>query len=96
MIMTLYTTAKLRRGQHGETVEMAHASVSALRLRTETAREFRLIYALAFVYFLPIALVARFLPSHYRSCGTTKPARRSVIDEARATAGALVPFAFMR
>ena len=75
---------------------LATHPVSLTKLRREKARAFRLMLALAFVYFLIVALVARLLPRAWRPSLPPMNGRRSVIGEARALAGTFVPFAFMR
>ncbi|MEO1089941.1 MAG: hypothetical protein AAFX81_04880 [Pseudomonadota bacterium] len=70
---------------------------SPARLRRDKAREFRLILAVAFLYFLVVSVVARLLPQALRPAlpdGGNR--RRSVIGDAKALAGTFVPFAFMR
>ncbi len=70
--------------------------VSLTKVRREKARDFRLIMILAFVYFLLVACVARLLPRSWRPNLLPMNPRRSVIGEAKALAGTVVPFAFMR
>jgi len=70
---------------------------SRLSLRRQEAREFRLLYWLCFAVFLPIAALARLLPGKRRERGNALAGlRRSVFAEARASAGTLIPFAFMK
>jgi hypothetical protein len=69
---------------------------SLTKMRREKAREFRLILAVAFLYFLVVACVARLLPTALRPSLPPTSGRRSVIGEAKALAGTFVPFAFMR
>jgi len=70
---------------------------SKLTLKRQEAREFRLLYWLCFAVFLVIAAVARVLPGKRRGSGNELAGvRRSVFAEARASAGTLIPFAFMK
>lgn len=57
------------------------------------SREFRALYAATFALFLPVALVSRMLPRRWRPFAA--PGRRSIVAEARAAAGTVVPFVFM-
>lgn len=75
---------------------LATHPVSLTKLRREKAREFRLILAVAFLYFLLVAIVARLLPRAWRPSLPLAEGRRSVIGDAKALAGTVVPFAFMR
>ncbi len=65
------------------------------RLKTETQSEFRLIYMAAFIYFLTVAVLARVLPRSWRPNLSGHTESMSIFAEARATARAVVPFAFM-
>ena len=64
------------------------------RLRAE-GREYRAIYVAAFVLFLAAVIVTRFLPPKWRPWPPSADKSRSVFGEARAAAGAFVPFAMM-
>lgn len=75
---------------------LATHPVSLTKVRREKAREFRLILAVAFVWFLLVVCVARLLPRAWRPSLPSTGGRRSVIGEAKALAGTFVPFAFMR
>ncbi len=68
-----------------------------LTLRRQEARESRLLYWLCFAVFLVIAAFARLLPSRREASDNgLAGVRRSVVAEARASAGTLIPFAFMK
>ncbi|RIA56742.1 hypothetical protein [Dichotomicrobium thermohalophilum] len=70
---------------------------SKLTLRRQEARESRLLYWLCFAVFLVIVVFARLLPGRHRESGNgLAGVRRSVFAEARASAGTLIPFAFMK
>ena len=69
----------------------------SLALRRQEAREFRLLYWLCFMIFLVVAAMTRLLPAGRRgSADQLAGVRRSVFAEARAAAGTLIPFAFMK
>jgi len=73
-------------------------SISPLaRLAKQEAKEFRFIYAVCFVIFLMVAIIARLLPAQWRpwSRFTAAQGRTSIIDEAKAAANTFIPFAFM-
>ena len=74
---------------------MAIAHPMASRPRDESRLEFRLIYAVAFAYFLAIAFAVRCLPRSWRPILPGFKVSGSIFSEARQTAGSLVPFAFM-
>ena len=68
-----------------------------LTLKRQEAREFRLLYWLCFAIFLVVAAFSRLLPGTRRQSGNELAGvRRSVFAEARASAGTLIPFAFMK
>ncbi len=70
---------------------------SSLAVRRQEAREFRLLYWLCFTIFLVVAAVTRLLPGRRpQSDQHLAGVRRSVFAEARAAAGTLIPFAFMK
>jgi|GEM_PF-3356420 len=72
------------------------ASVTGRRpSRSQDLREFRALYLMCLVLFLPAAIVARVLPARWRPWPPTDRHSRSVLDEARAAASAFVPFAMM-
>lgn len=56
--------------------------------------ESRLIFAVCFAIFLPVALLARAVPG-WRPGPLGPAGARSVVGEARAAAAMIVPFAFM-
>jgi uncharacterized membrane protein len=70
---------------------------SKLTLRRQEARESRLLYWLCFAVFLVVAAFARLLPGRRsESERALAGVPRSVFAEARASAGTLIPFAFMK
>jgi len=70
---------------------------SKLTLRRQEAREFRLLYWLCFAVFLVVAVFGRLLPGRRgESDNELAGVRRSVFAQARASAGTLIPFAFMK
>jgi len=79
---------------------MANASASMTRMpidvRAETAKQFRLIYVVGFVYFLLVAIALRFMPKHRRPSLPGLAGKRSVIGEAKALTSTFIPFAFTR
>ena len=79
---------------------MANASASMNRMptdvRSETAKQFRLIYYVGFAYFLIVAIAIRFMPKHRRPSLPGLAGKRSVIGEARALTSTFIPFAFAR
>ncbi len=70
---------------------------SRLTLRRQEARESRLLYWLCFTVFLVIIAFARLMPGkRHASANGLAGVRRTVFAEARASAGTLIPFAFMK
>jgi hypothetical protein len=84
----------------GRLEKMANAikhDSAKLTLRRQEARESRLLYWLCFAVFLVIAVFARLLPGRRdTSDNELAGVRRSIFAEARASAGTLIPFAFMK
>lgn len=76
-------------------IAMRVADATVMRHRAAEGREFRAIYWAAFAVFLAAALVGRVLPRKWRLFQSGDMAGRSVFQEARAAAGAFVPFAMM-
>lgn len=71
-----------------EATRAAHAGT-----RQAAAREYRVVFAVAFPIFLLVALFARLLPYAWRGqiCGSET---RSILGDARAMAAATIPVAF--
>jgi hypothetical protein len=59
------------------------------------ARQFRRIFFVTVIVFVPAIVVARLLPRSMRPWGSERGEQRSVIAEAKAAANAFLPFAFM-
>jgi len=77
---------------------IVHAGPSMAQQRRRRRREFRLIFAVCFPFFLVAAILARLLPVRGRTFGEAgeRPARRgSIFEEAKAAANTTIPFAFM-
>ncbi len=66
------------------------------RLRKQDEREYRLLFALGFLFFLAIALVTRLLPRRWRPFPPGPNGHRSIIGDAKAAADVSIPYAFMR
>ncbi len=76
--------------------EVLRPGVSGLRLREEMRWEYRIVFSVAFVWFLVVTAVTRLLPRSWRPHLPGMEPRRSIFGEAWAVAATLVPFAFMR
>ncbi len=72
-------------------VDIARRTDLHRRARLQDAVEYRILFAVCFVVFLPAALLKRVLPGRPRT-GT----RLSVLAEARSAAHATAGYAFMR
>lgn len=82
---------------HSGRPQMANlTSTTSARLRATTAIEYRLIYGVAFLYFLALSLVGRLFPPSWRPSLPGTERGLSVFAEARAITGTLIPFAFQR
>jgi hypothetical protein len=57
--------------------------------------EFRLIFALTFVFFLGAALLERLMPWRWIGSDASRRPRASIFKEARETAGTCTTYAFM-
>jgi hypothetical protein len=64
-------------------------------LLAQERRQFRLIFGLAFVVFLVIALIARILPRRLRPWAPVGNRRLSFVAEAHAVTSTFIPFAFL-
>lgn len=71
---------------------MTSLSTSQPRARRREASEFRVLYGVAYVLFLTLALLARLSP---RSWLGRRDQGKSILAEARDMTSASVPFAFM-
>lgn len=69
------------------------ASPPLPRLRRAEAQEFRLIFLASFAFYLVAAIVARLTP--WRATAVRRRGGPSIIGEARASAYASIPLAFM-
>lgn len=76
--------------------DVLRPSISSLRLRESMRWEYRVLFILAFAWFLLVAAVTRVLPRAWRPHLPGVEPNRSIFGEAWAVAGTLVPFAFMR
>jgi hypothetical protein len=56
------------------------------RLAKQEAKEFRFIFAVCFVIFLMVVIMARLLPKPWRPWPAAAPGHSSIIDEAKAAA----------
>ena len=74
---------------------MAYIDTTRHRDRRADRRDFRLIYAAAFVLSLLVAIGSRFVPRAWRPAPFGASNRRSVFAEAKAGASMITPFAFM-
>jgi hypothetical protein len=72
------------------TTAVKHAPDPALRDRLE----YRVYFAIAFLIFLPVALIGRCLPRSLRPLGRNA-ARVSVLEEATTAARSVAPWIFM-
>jgi hypothetical protein len=76
-----------------KTVDAHHAShATALHDRIE----FRLLIAVAMLWFLVVATLSRLLPQSWRPLAGTAARNESLFAEARRTAYTVIPYAFMR
>ena len=64
-------------------------------LLAQERRQFRLIFGVAFMVFLVIALMARILPRRLRPWAPVGNRRLSFVAEARAVTNTVIPFAFL-
>ena len=64
-------------------------------IMAQERRQFRLVYAVAFVGFLGMALMARLLPRRLRPWAPAGNRRLSFVAEARAVTNTVIPFAFL-
>ena len=78
---------------HGLTHGPARTTGPARR-RAGKPVEYRIYYAIIFVWALPIALIGRLLPRR-RSFLEPEGRRRGVIGEARALTNTVIPYLFM-
>ncbi len=81
-----------------ERMTMASAASPAsarLRARRAEEREFRLLYAVSFGFFLVVVAAVRLLPRPWRPQLVGAGGDRSIIAEAKAAASIAIPFAFM-
>ncbi|MEM6665505.1 MAG: hypothetical protein AAF638_03795 [Pseudomonadota bacterium] len=74
---------------------MSDVPMSRLETRRADRREFRLVYALSFIFFLVIAVFARLLPRSRRPYPLGSGDYRSIVGEARAITNMTIPYAFM-
>ena len=58
-------------------------------------RDYRLLYVICLPLFLAAALAGRVLPARWRPWPRTDRSARSILAEARAAAGAYLPYAMM-
>lgn len=71
-------------------------SGSRLRVRASERRQYRVILASTFLFFLTAALIARVLPKSWQPASDAAASgHRSILVEARALADSVLPFAFM-
>lgn len=82
-----------RTGKEG--IAMRTPDTAVTRNRSAEGREYRAIYVAAFALFLAAALLSRFLPPRWRPFPPSAERGHSILKEARAAAGAFVPFAMM-
>ena len=64
-------------------------------LLAQERRQYRLIFGVAFVVFLVIALIARILPGRLRPWAPARNRHLSFVAEARAVTNTVIPFAFL-
>jgi len=76
-------------------VSAASPASARLRARRAEEREFRLLYAVSFVFFLVVVAAVRLLPRPWRPRLVGSGADRSIIAEAKAAASIAIPYAFM-
>lgn len=62
---------------------------------TAEAKQFRLIFMASFLIFLMVVIVARCLPPRWRPFPPGPAGHRPILEEARAAANTVLPFAFM-
>lgn len=74
----------------------ATTSSPTLRLRERAEREFRLLFAVCFMFFLVVAVAARLLPRRWRPFPPGPRGARSIFGDARAAANTSIPFVYMR
>lgn len=80
-------------GGHMADNQQSNGSMS--RARQAELWQFRLIFMMAFFIFLVVAIIARLLPRQWRPGSAGELSHKSIIDEAKAAASTVVPFAFM-
>ena len=64
-------------------------------VRRRKPAEYRIYYAIVFAVALPIAVLSRLLPREAGYLERARPARRSVLGEARALTDSVIPYLFM-
>lgn len=69
------------------------AAIAGPRVKRAEAQEFRLIFLASFPLFLAAAIVTRLTP--WRAAARRRPGGPSIFGEARASACASIPIAFM-
>mgnify|MGYP006271319097 CR=1 FL=1 len=74
----------------GEAHHVSHATDLHDRM------EFRLLIAVAMLWFLVVAALSRLLPRSWRPLTGSAPRHESLFAEARRTAYTVIPYAFMR
>lgn len=74
---------------------MTRSDFALAKSRRDEAAEFRLLFVASFPFFLAAAAIGRLLPRRWRGDRRGLSGYRSIFGEARASANACVPFAFM-
>ena len=69
-----------------------HQSTAIL---AQERRQFRMVYSVAFIVFLGMALIARLLPGRLRPWAPSGNRHLSCVAEARAVTDTVIPFAFL-
>lgn len=72
-----------------------HLHGQQMRFRKNEERDYRLVYAGSFIFFLLIALALRWVPSAWMPLPRSGN-RRTTLGDAKALANVTIPYAFMR
>ncbi len=74
--------------------DRTRARSTSLRMRRVDEREYRLLMAVGFPFFLLATVIARLLPSRWGARPPEAAPGRSIFAEARTAASIAIPFAF--
>lgn len=70
------------------------SSITAQLVKSES-KEFRFIFAISFLFFLTVVVIARLLPRSWRFWLSQPEQRMSIINETRTVVNTFMPFVYM-